>query len=393
MKIGILTFHAASNFGANLQAYSSVCIYRRLGHEAKVINYIRTSDVQYINTVNTRQFYEHDRFINDSLPLTRKATTAEELLQVVNEEKFDLISIGADAVWRMPKDYNDLVFFADWLMNESIRPSIVAMSAAHMGQGFKALPRVLTERIKDDLLKFDFISVRDEWTREKINEDIINQDFIKIINPDPVIWLSDFTAGISTPNDSKLEERPYYLMTLPVRCDGNPKMRAWFDAFKSLVNKAGYNLIELPLPEGISGLDFDYTIGYPINPLHWFTYINRARSFCGLRFHAIVSSISCGTPFFSVDSYGNQSFFPKAARFLGLYRIGGAFDNNSKIRNLLLNSGFEKYRVSGAITQLSPNKVFDMLERFDKERLLVFRKSLRDVYSSNVSLMFNSIMK
>ncbi len=391
MKIGILTFHAASNFGANLQAYSSVCIYRRLGHQVKVINYLRSGDFNYINTVNAKQFQEHSSFVEESLPITREVTTPEELLQVVKYEKFDLISIGADAVWRLPNDENKLIFFADWLLNEPDHPFVVAMSAAHMGQGFKSLPETLKKRIKDDLEKFSFISVRDEWTRKKINEDIIKRNFVKYINPDPVIWLSDFTSELKTPNDSKFLERPYYLMSLPVRCDGNSKMREWFTTFKYLVNKAGYNLVELPLPEGISGLDFDYTIKYPINPLHWFTYIGRARAFCGLRFHAIVSSISSGTPFFSIDSYGNQSLFPRVARYLGWYRVGRAFDDKSKIRNLLLGSGFEKYRVSGSIIQISPYKVFDMLEHFDKAKLLAFRKSLRYIYTSTMDLMFESL--
>lgn len=391
MKIGVLTFHAACNFGANLQAYSSVCIYHQLGHQAKIINYVRESDSQYINTVNTRQFYAHDSFVKESLPITKEVRTPEELLHLVKDEKFDLISIGADAVWRAPKGANDLLFFADWLMNVPVRPQVVAMSAAHMGQGFKFLPETLKKRMKEDLKKFSFISVRDEWTQKKINQDILEQHLIKHINPDPVIWLSDFTHGIPTPNDSKLSERPYYLMTLPVRCDGNLKMREWFASFKSLVNNAGYNLIELPLPEGISGLDFDYTINYPINPLHWFTYIKHARAFCGMRFHAIVSSISSGTPFFSIDSYGSSAIIPRLAKMFDLYRIGRAFDSKSKIRNLLRGSGFEKYRISGSITQISPQKVFRMLDNFDREQLVNFRDSLRKRYTFNMDLMFKSL--
>ena len=39
MKIGILTFHCAHNFGAILQAYALQEQIRLLGHEVSIINY------------------------------------------------------------------------------------------------------------------------------------------------------------------------------------------------------------------------------------------------------------------------------------------------------------------------------------------------------------------
>lgn len=391
MKIGILTYHAASNFGANLQAYASVCIYRQAGHEPIVINYIRPTDRRYLNSVNTRQYYAHHEFLIESLPLTREVSSPDELLKMASEENFDLISIGADAVWRAPLNDNDLVFFADWLINSSLTTPVVAMSAAHMGDGFKSIPASFKYRVKNNLKKFSFIAVRDQWTQQKINEDIFGDKYIKNINPDPVIWLSDFVGDIDTPYKAELSRQPYYLMTLPVRCDAEQKTKKWFAEFKSLVNESGYSLAELPLPEGISGLDFDVTIKYPINPLHWFSYISHSKAFCGLRFHAIMSSISSGTPFFSIDSYGNNSFWLRIAQVAGFYKIRRAFDSRSKIRNLLLGSGFEDYRVSASIVQISPQKVFNMLENFDREKLIVFRDSLRGIYSANLESMLKSL--
>lgn len=391
MKIGILTFHAASNFGANLQAYSSFLIYSKLGHTPKIINYIRPGDLNYINTVNARQYYAHKEFCREYLPLTAEIYSPEQLSQAIEEEGFDLISIGADAVWRAPKDDNDLVFFADWMFKKKVHPPVVAMSAAHMGCGFKNIPHNLSVRLKDCLEKFSFIAVRDEWTRKKINDDIFASDFVKNINPDPVIWLSDFVNNNDFPLYAELIARPYYLMTLPVRCDSDNRYKKWFAKFKSYVNNAGFSLVELPLPEGISGLNFDYTIKYPINPIHWFCYIKHARAFCGLRFHAIMSAISSNTPFFSIDSYGNSSLLMRIIRKAGLYKIGRALDNNSKIRNLLMNSGFENFRISGSITSISPHRVFEMLESFDRNKLLIFRNSLRVTYMRNLDSMFKSL--
>ena len=39
MKIGILTFHRAHNYGAVLQCYAMQEILRRMGHDVQVIDY------------------------------------------------------------------------------------------------------------------------------------------------------------------------------------------------------------------------------------------------------------------------------------------------------------------------------------------------------------------
>ena len=39
MKIGLLTFHSAQNYGAVLQAYATQEVLKGLGHEIQVIDY------------------------------------------------------------------------------------------------------------------------------------------------------------------------------------------------------------------------------------------------------------------------------------------------------------------------------------------------------------------
>ena len=38
MKIGIVTFHRATNYGATLQAYALVSYFKSLGHETEIID-------------------------------------------------------------------------------------------------------------------------------------------------------------------------------------------------------------------------------------------------------------------------------------------------------------------------------------------------------------------
>lgn len=387
MKIGILTFHAPCNFGANLQAYSSTCYFRKLGHEVVVLNFIREADDNYINKVPKTQWNEHHRFINDYLPLTKQLRSSEDIETEIINQNLDLVVIGADAVWRAPQSKNDLVFYGTWLVNQTKKVPTASLSAAHMGAGYKDLSEQTKYIIRECLSQFKLISTRDSWTRDKINEDIFGLAVVNAVNPDPVIWLSNFFSQRELIFPEGIEKKQYILMSLPkdwVKHHTSKRLN-WFAKFKKIVNDNGYQLVELPIPEGISGAPFDYTIPYPLNPADWFIWLRDAQAFCGLRFHAIVSCISSGTPFYSIDTYGNPSKWVKVLNKLGFYRIGRMFDSRSKIRNLLKGSGLEKQRIHEDITNIKPSNLYSSLFSIKPEQIINFRNGLRNQFDKTAS--------
>lgn len=372
MKIGILTFHLPTNFGANLQAFASSRYFASLGHEVCVLNYARPEDLNNVREAGKIQIKAHRDFVERKLTITRQVTTPDELRVIVKEQGLDLLVIGADAVWRLPKDEN--VYFAQWLFNdpEISQIPVVSMSPAHMGDGFAKLIEEQKKSIADCLKKFKFITVRDEWTRYVINRDIFNgEPFAERINPDPVFMLS-------LDNEEKWDGQgvipeSYVVMTLPKNWLESRRSRLqrlmWFRRFKKQLHKRGLQLVELPLPEGLSGMQFDVTVPYPIDPIQWFLWLKNAKAFVGLRFHAVVSCCANGTPFFSYDSY-----------------TGKGTPEKSKIYNLLKNSPFEKYRAD-EITNISPKKIAEMLDAVRREDVLKFRDVKKRVFGQNMKQM------
>ena len=397
MKIGILTFHRPANFGANLQAYCSMRYLQSQGHEAKVIDYVRAGDIGYKKQVDARQYEAHKHFVEIRLNLTKQATTSEDLCRIVEEERFDAIVVGADAVWRSPNDAN--IYFAEWLFKSPKLSAIpvASISPAHMGNGFMALSDEQREAIKKCLLQFKYITVRDEWTKETINRDLFNcEEFVTHVNPDPVFTM--YRNVNEEIWDSRGRKRKgYYLMSLPKNwaCGGKfvAKKKQWFADFKAYVNKAGYELVELPIPEGKSGMPFDYTVDYPIDPIQWFLWIKNAKAFCGLRFHAIVSAISSGTPFYSMDSYGDNSRKSQILDILGLHKIARTRDVRSKIYNLLKGSSFESHRCNALIEFESAKRIFKALESTRSEDVLMFRDRNIAVFEKNMAEMLNAVSK
>lgn len=397
MKIGILTFHRPANFGANLQAYSAYQYFKSSGYEVVVIDYTRSVDVDYKNKVNELQYFAHKEFVDTNLPLTRQVFDQEGLCSVVQEEKCDAVVIGADAVWRFPKD--ECVYFAHWLFEnpEIVDVAVASLSPAHMGGGFVELDNETKSTIKDCLSRFKYVTVRDEWTKYVINRDIFQgNEMVKTVNPDPVITLHRYVNNIGWMSQG-IKPGSYVVMTLPTEWYKSSRFQKrrqhWFKKFKNLVNESGYKLVELPLPEGKSGMQFDHIVDYPIDPLQWFLWIKNAKAFCGMRFHAIVSSISSGTPFYSIDYYGINSKKAMLLDALGLHQLARKGDTNSKIRNLLINSTFEANRTGRYIEFESPKKVFSLLTGISRESVEEFRNRLELIFDENMNALQKAITK
>jgi hypothetical protein len=99
MKIGILTYHAACNFGANLQVLSTVCFLKKSGHEPIVINWF-TSELEDIYKKNTppEQFNEHLNFQKKYLPLTERCYNEADIKAVIEKHRIEAIIVGSDSV-------------------------------------------------------------------------------------------------------------------------------------------------------------------------------------------------------------------------------------------------------------------------------------------------------
>ena len=117
MRIGILTFHAAHNYGAVLQCYSLQEYLKSLGHEVYVIDYqndrmlavykrfrveriLRKNPIHMVNSLfneislfrrRKKRHSAFHKFIAEKLNLTS--------VETIERLPFDIIFIGSDQVW------------------------------------------------------------------------------------------------------------------------------------------------------------------------------------------------------------------------------------------------------------------------------------------------------
>ena len=111
MKIGILTYHCVPNFGAQLQATSTVGYLKRMGHEAVVLNwYPQDHEDMYAQRVPREQIAAHNAHTDTYLPITQKCRNEKELINVIEQNNLDAIFVGSDALFKYVPESKRKIF-------------------------------------------------------------------------------------------------------------------------------------------------------------------------------------------------------------------------------------------------------------------------------------------
>ena len=204
MRIGILTFHRAHNYGAMLQAYALKKTCEKLGADTSVIDYApEYIDEQYnyfrfsgnsrrtlLNIYNLRGNFAKQKlfeaFKNDFMNLRPFNTN----------EKFDIILYGSDQIWNPNiKNGFDKVYFG----YHKIPVTQNVSYAASIGK---------SQFSKDELKQFsmisqklDRISVREETARDLL-QPVVKKKIEVVLDPTLLLSADEWTDIAMEPNIS-----------------------------------------------------------------------------------------------------------------------------------------------------------------------------------------------
>lgn len=197
MKIGILTFHRAVNYGAVLQAYALQKVIELMGHEAEIIDY-RCSFIEsevsplagFRNKVGfvsalkqmifrCRKNIAFSGFMGKYMNLSKKYSSKESMSEL--EKKYDSFITGSDQVWNYGCSGSDSTYFLDFVKEARKKNSYAASF------GFDKLPK--GDPFDYNVLLNDFhkISVR-EYSAAKIVEEKIG--VLPEVTLDPTLLLA-----------------------------------------------------------------------------------------------------------------------------------------------------------------------------------------------------------
>lgn len=327
-KIGILTFHSAYNFGANLQALSTMHYFKNNGYDAKIINW-RPKDLwkSYKKGTPTKQIEAHEDFFRRYFDMTDICHTDDDIAQVIGKEDIDAIVIGSDAVcrhlpyllrWRPSRKH---IFLKNATPTPYIYPNafwgcfypklhrkipMIFMSVSSQGTAYRYTMRGERKKIAESLSRFSFISVRDSWTR-KAFQYFSYGAVSPHVTPDPVFaFNANIPQDLTSKDFIKRFQLPEKYIVLSFKKEHSPSQN-WVRQFTGCCKSKGIAVLSLPFPQEENCLDVDINLSLPINPLEWYNIIKYSSGYVGNNMHPIVVAIHNVLPFFSFDYYGSYS--------------------------------------------------------------------------------------
>ena len=175
MKIGILTFHRAVNYGACLQAFALKGFLENKGYEVDIIDYrsnyiegiynnpllkgtrIKTKIKNIITwSAQKKRNQKFKEFVRTYLKCSEENSlyTKDQLKEA--EKKYDKIIVGSDQVWNTLCTGNDTVYYLDFIEDNSKKFSYAASFGIVNNEYYEL------ENLKKLLKEFNKISVREK---------------------------------------------------------------------------------------------------------------------------------------------------------------------------------------------------------------------------------------
>lgn len=227
MKIGIITFQSAHNYGAVLQAWALQEYLKQQGHEVEIVNlrlpvidkvyrltYKTKTEIcgnKFVNRLVNEAYYQlratyschknpgkrekyqkFERFINYELPVTKAFYSYQELVNA--DLHYDAMIAGSDQIWNasMMKGINP-AYFLQFGNKDALRISYAASI------GTDEIPekyRLLFDRFLRD---FDAISIREQKAQTQIMEHTDKKVEI-VADPTFLLKKEDFDKIRKVPN-------------------------------------------------------------------------------------------------------------------------------------------------------------------------------------------------
>mgnify|MGYP004726902853 FL=1 len=302
MRIGILTFHCAHNFGAVLQAFALQSQLQLMGYDVNIINYRpKYLDKGYPqlhywmfthgrawNTIKRyfkltrkeqKSYKKYMSFERKYMISTKRCETPDNLIDIIN--RFDYLILGSDQIWNEKFNGSETIWLGDI---KSFKGKIITYAASAGNHEFSMDFR---EKLKKILPLYKSISVREPSLIPKLKElTNKNLDIKTVLDPtlmvNPAIW-NQFKQRIYKKN---------YILCYQAR-----KSEDTFRIAQKLSKQLKTDIVSVDLwnnsfRDGVKNII--------IAPNEFISLVQHATCVITTPFHGTANSIICNTPFYAL---------------------------------------------------------------------------------------------
>lgn len=328
MKIALLSFHNAANYGAALQAYALQHALEQKGHDCEYINYLNHErryhyNVSYLfwDAIKHRRFSSaakylagapfllarkrrFNKFYKAYLHVTRGVYRNSQEAAALNPY-YDKFIVGSDQVWNPFNNGNDTAFLLDFV--EEPKKKISYSSSF----GLSELGDDLKERYRACFSSFHALSVREQMG-QKIVANLIGRTPELVL--DPVMLLSkqdwlNLTENIKVHNEK-------YIFTYTNR---DQQISSFMKTGYRLNGKKIFKLSRFTKPQDF--IDTSVRVKYWMSPLEFVKVIENAELVVSASFHCLAMAIILNKPFVAILT-GDEGKDERLNNMLRLFGLG-----------------------------------------------------------------------
>lgn len=293
-KIGIITFHNAHNYGAVLQTYALQKIVSK-ENDAQIINYknkaienayklfrINRNNILtfFKSIVGDILFFNRDKkryncfnsFINNNFNMTREYNSYDSLKN--NPPKLDIYITGSDQVWNYDIS-RDVDSYTLNFGNSNVKKISYAASI-----GEDKLCENYLNKYKDNIKKLDFISIREETSKQYL-EKIIGKEITVTVDPTILRTAEEWNDDLK---DLKNEINEKYIFAYIVE-----ENEEFYKIINYLSQITGYKVIHTGRRN--KKIKNILANAYTKGPLEFVNLVKNAEYIVATSFHATVFSI------------------------------------------------------------------------------------------------------
>lgn len=195
MKIGILTFHCAHNYGAVLQCYALQETLKSMGHDVEVIDYrpkylilpykrfnikwfCRKNLIKILKRISSEIKLYHtrrNRYNNFNNFITKRLNLSSKIANNFIPDIYDIYIIGSDQVWNKKITWGfDPIYWGEF--KHSTTNKVITYAASMEANKIKEEDVSVIRRLLEN---FNYISVREETLKHLL--DNISNKYIKVV--------------------------------------------------------------------------------------------------------------------------------------------------------------------------------------------------------------------
>lgn len=360
MKVGILTFHCAHNYGAVLQAYALQEYIKTLGHKVYIIDYRPDYLLKPYSIINKSRLKSKSlikgvgKFVFELFYLRSRYRKHKKFEKFINEKfsllpvekikELDSIVFGSDQIWnyKITNGSFDKVFLGKFKGKVNEHCKLISYAAS---SGSIQIPYEAKNEVKNALYKFDAISVREESLRIEILDKLsLAKEVQTVLDPTLLVTSSKLIRNQTA------QRRPYVLIYQV--CSST----LVYKLAKKISKELNLDIVEINSSVKYEFRSYAYNT---IGPDEFLTLFSNASFIITTSFHGTVFSLINEKPFFTI-------------------KFGTAVDG--RVSNLLKSIGLESRHISGesefTYSKINYKKINTNLRQLRKESHNFLKRNL-----------------